>query len=173
MLFVGTQSYNLDIYKQCAAHGVMVWTIDFDPAAARWGVPGRHFVGDIRDIARLASGLRFNIIIFNGILGFGINGHPHAEAAVEAMIAVAEPDGILMVGWNPGRTDNQEIEPFHRRLSATALGPLPAVVDFPPCGQVQPYQHRYEFFRVPPTFSPSAHFFQTSKRYALTDPKNG
>jgi hypothetical protein len=147
LLFVGAQSYNFPFYRACEALGVSVWSIDFDPTAARYGAPQGHFSGDICNIASLAGPLKFDAIIFNGVFGFGINTASQAIAAVEAMAKVAEKDAILVIGWNPGRTDGQEIAAVRPRLIQSALGKLPGEVEFPARGRAQRNPHRYETFK--------------------------
>ena len=147
MLFVGVQSYNLPIYPACTEHNIGVWSVDHDPASAIYGAPQGHFVGDVRHIAVLAPELKFDVIVFNGILGFGVNTARDAVAVLAAMEQVAEPAAILVVGWNPGRTDGQEIAALRARLTPTSLGALPAEIEFPPHGRLQRGAHRYEFFK--------------------------
>jgi len=147
MLFVGAQSYNLPFYAQCEALGIEVWSVDFDPASAKYGAPCGHFVGDIRNIHALVEGRAFDVIMFNGILGFGINAAPDAIAAVQAMARIAEPHTLLIVGWNPGRTDDHEIAAIRPLLSLTTLGSLPAVTEFAARGRAQRNPHIYEIFR--------------------------
>jgi hypothetical protein len=147
MLFVGAQPYNLPFYAQCEALGIDVWSVDFDPASARYGAPGGHFVGDIRNIHALVGAMTFDIIMFNGILGFGINSAPDAVAAVEAMARIAQPNTLLVVGWNPGRTNDDEMAAIRLLLSPTALETVPEVTIFPARGRAQRNPHLYEIFR--------------------------
>jgi hypothetical protein len=148
MLFVGVQSYNLPVYRSCAEHNIAVWSVDYDPASAIYGAPQGHFVGDVEQIAILAPSLKFDVIIFNGILGFGVNTPTDATAALDAMEQVAEPDALLIVGWNPGRTDDLEIIAVRARLTPTPLGALGSEIEFPPHGRLQRGPHRYEIFKL-------------------------
>ncbi len=147
MLFVGAQSYNLPFYAQCEALGIDAWSVDFDPASAKYGAPCGHFVGDIRNIQALVAGRTFDVIMFNGILGFGINAAPDAIAAVQAMSGIAEANTLLIVGWNPGRTDDQEIAAIRPLLTSTALGSVAPVTEFAARGRAQRNPHIYEIFR--------------------------
>jgi hypothetical protein len=148
MLFVGAQSYNRALYRLCAEHGLSVRSIDRDPQAARFGAPEGHYVGDIRDVARLAPGAAFDCVIFNGVLGFGIDTAADADAVIDALAAVSASGAWLVVGWNPGRTDDGEILAFRRRLAPATLPGLDHACEFPVHGRVQPYPHRYETFRL-------------------------
>lgn len=146
MLFVGAQPYNLAFYRHCEALKIDVWSIDYDSASAPYGAPQGHFVGDIKQIGILAPQLKFDVIVFNGILGFGVNSPADAVSALEAMAQVAEPDALLIIGWNPGRTDGQEIVALRPRLTRATLGDLPSEIEFPAMG-VQRDPHRYEIFK--------------------------
>ncbi len=150
MLFVGVQSYNLPFYSLCAESNIGVWSVDYDAASAAYGAPQGHFIGDVKQIAVLAPTLKFDVIVFNGILGFGVNTAADAVAALESMKHVVEPNAILIVGRNPGRTDGQEIEALRARLTPSSLGALASEIEFPPQGRFQRGPHRYEIFKFPP-----------------------
>jgi len=145
MLVVGTRSYNKPAYDRCVAEGISVWSIDMDPAAAVHGAPDGHLVGNICDIERLAAGLSFDVIIFNGVLAWGLNTASEAAAARTAM-ARAAPDALILIGWNPGRTDDAEIAAMRPGLKSIALGAIPEMIEFPPLGRAQRHPHRYELF---------------------------
>ncbi len=146
MLFVGTRSYNRPAYERCKAEGIAVWSIDMDAAAAAYGAPDGHFVGNICDIATLAGDRRFDVIVFNGVLGWGLNNAPEALSAVKAMKNIVAPGGLLLVGWNPGLTDGAEIAVMRPHLVHTSVGAVPADIVFPARGAAQRYPHRYELF---------------------------
>lgn len=146
MLFVGTRAYNRPAYERCAAEGILVWSIDMDAAAAADGAPDGHFVGNVCDIEALAGGRRFDVIIFNGVLGWGLNNAAEALRAVKAMKNVAAPGGLLLVGWNPGLTDGTEIAAMRPHLAPVSVGAIPEDIAFPPRGAAQRYPHRYELF---------------------------
>lgn len=146
MLFVGVRSYNLAFYRHCEALKIAVWIIDSDPTAAEYGAPNGHFIGDVRQICALTAGLTFDVIIFNGILGFGINTAQDAIAAFDAMAKVAEPNSLILIGWNPGLTEGREIAALRPRLKPALLGSVSADIEFPAHGRTQRYPHRYEIF---------------------------
>ena len=147
MLFVGVQSYNLPFYRACDAAGIDVWSIDSNPTASVYGAPRGHFTGDLRETAVLSAAPKFDVIIFNGIIGFGVNSAAAAIAALEAMARAAEPRALLLIGWNPGLTDGQEMEAMRQRLDHASLGDTSRDVVFPAHSWAQRYPHRYEMFR--------------------------
>jgi SAM-dependent methyltransferase len=146
MLFVGTRSYNRPAYERCKAEGIAVWSIDMDAAASVYGAPDGHFVGNICDIESIAGNQRFDVIIFNGVLGWGLNNASEALMAVKAMKNVVAPGGLLFVGWNPGLTDGAEIAIMRPHLLPASVGAVPEDIEFPPRGAAQRYPHRYELF---------------------------
>jgi hypothetical protein len=148
LLFVGIQGYNRQIARACASLRLTLWTIDVDPAAARWGAPGRHIVGDVRAIDRQIAPGFFNAAIMNGVLGYGVDDPQGAEVAIRALATVVKPDGFLVVGWNPGRvTDYRDLAVVRESLVPAPLGGLRTSVEFPP-DAVQSHPHRYDLYRV-------------------------
>lgn len=146
MLFVGTRSYNHPVYERCTAEGISVWSIDMDAEAGVYGAPDGHFVGNVCEVEKLAGGRTFDVIMFNGVLGWGLNNAPDALLAVKAMKHVVTPGGLLFVGWNPGLTDGAEIEIMRPHLVHASVGAIPEDIEFPPRGAAQRYPHRYELF---------------------------
>lgn len=148
MLSVGTRSYNRALYQRCRAEGIAVWSIDLDPAAAVYGAPAGHFVGSICDVDKLAAGQAFDAIIFNGVLGWGVNTPEDALTALAAIGKVATTDALMFIGWNPGKTDGAEVAAIRARLTPLALGAIPQEIEFPPLGAAQRFPHRYELFSL-------------------------
>jgi hypothetical protein len=100
LLFIGIQGYNRQIARTCRSLGLTLWTLDIDPAAVRWGVPGRHIVGDVLD-QQIAPGF-FDAAIMNGVLGYGVDDPQGAEAAIHALAAVVRPSGFVVIVGTPG-----------------------------------------------------------------------
>jgi hypothetical protein len=148
LLFVGIQGYNRQIARRCASLGLTLWTIDVDPAAMRWGAPGRHIVGDVRAIDQQIIPGFFDAAIMNGVLGYGVDDLEGAEAALRALATVVKPDRFVVVGWNPGRvTDYRDLAVVRKSLVPAQLGGLQASIEFPP-DAVQSRAHRYDLYRV-------------------------
>jgi hypothetical protein len=148
LLFVGIQGYNRHIARTCARLGLTLWTIDVDPAAMRWGAPGRHIIGDVRAIDQQIAPGFFDAAIMNGVLGYGVDDPEGAEAAIRALATVVKRDRFVVVGWNPGRvTDYRDLVVVRQFLAPAQLGGLRTSVEFPP-DTVQSHPHRYDLYRV-------------------------
>jgi hypothetical protein len=102
-LFVGCRKYTKHYPALLLAHGVECWTIDIDSGVARWGAPGRHVIGDIKDASDHWPPSSFDTIILNGVFGFGINSVRDQDAALRVCRRLLASDGWLVLGWNTDR----------------------------------------------------------------------
>ena len=100
MLFVGVANFT-DHYRRCVAEDADFTTIDIKPEASGSkpdivvDITSTDFVSEMR-----RRGLSFQSVVFNGILGYGVNDPHSARAAFENINAVLRPGGKLLVGWN-------------------------------------------------------------------------
>jgi hypothetical protein len=97
VLFVGcaayTQQYK-DIFR-----GKEYWTIDPKRVKKKYGSE-RHIVDSIIKIETYITKDYFDVIIMNGVIGFGLNRIGDIEQAINACYATLASQGILLVGWN-------------------------------------------------------------------------
>ena len=100
ILWVGCQAYTAADYATLEAEGAVVWTMDIDPAALRWGHPQRHRAGDLTLADSLFADQRFDAIVCNGVLGYGVNRPDEQRRALAAMAAIMTPGARLLLGWN-------------------------------------------------------------------------
>jgi hypothetical protein len=148
LLFVGVQGYNRRVARTCTSLGLALWTIDIDPAAVRWGAADKHIVGDVCEIDRRVAPQFFDAAIMNGVLGYGIDDSPCAEAAIQALATVIKPSAFVVIGWNPGLVaDYRDLGATRRLLVPARLGHLHSSVEFPP-DAVQSHPHRYDLYQV-------------------------
>ncbi len=143
MLFVGCDWYTAH-YHELLPNGE-VWTMDYDPAKARYG-SRFHKIGAAQDVADLYPTGTFDVIICNGVLGWGLNDINDIEKAFEAMNAVLVPSGLFVLGWN----DITRCRPVELD-SINSLKMFDKFV-FPPLGAdchltATPNRHTYSFFR--------------------------
>jgi hypothetical protein len=106
VLFVGCRHYTAKYPRLFARHGVEVWTTDIDPEAARWGARGRHIVGDASALDSIRDLPKFDCIIFNGILGFGIDDLQGARRTFTGFARVLAAGALLVIGWDTDHTSD-------------------------------------------------------------------
>ncbi len=75
------------------------WTLDRIKTRAAFG-GRRHVVGELRDLGNKFSPGGLDLIVLNGLLGFGLDDPGEAEAAYAACWAALRRGGILLLGWN-------------------------------------------------------------------------
>jgi hypothetical protein len=97
VLFVGCNPYT--------AHYVSLWpkkeywTIDIDAKQRRFGA-ANHIVDSVENLMNHFEVGYFNLILLNGVIGFGVNTLAAAERTVNACAAALCEGGELLVGWN-------------------------------------------------------------------------
>lgn len=97
ILFVGCDWYTRHYEAMFAGRDFR--TIERDPARARYGAK-RHVVADLQDLGdHLAPG-SLDLIICNGVIGWGLNDPAAIETAMAACVASLAPGGSLIIGWN-------------------------------------------------------------------------
>lgn len=98
VLSVGVAAYT-SFYEQVFS-GSRYETIDIDPANAQWGSKQRHYVADLADFPLPAAGGPFNVVLFNGVYGWGVNSADQLTAALHMITKLLSDDGALVFGWN-------------------------------------------------------------------------
>jgi len=112
LLFVGCRSYSEDYCKLWTDMGIDCWTMDIDPVAARWGMPGHHVIGDMLEADKYFAPASFDAVIMNGLFGFGIETVEQIERALRAGSILVPAGGLLVVGWNTDKTIDTAMLPF-------------------------------------------------------------
>jgi hypothetical protein len=97
ILFVGCSAYTQG-YK-VLFHGKEYWTIDPKLVKRKYGSE-HHIVDSVTNVGRYVVKNYFDIIIMNGVIGFGLNGVCDIERAIDACYDALASGGILLVGWN-------------------------------------------------------------------------
>ncbi len=104
VLLAGTRRYTRRYHEIFDREMTAVWTIDFDPAAARFGNGQLHRTGDMCRVDQVFRGVRFDMIHINGLLGFGVDTHESVRDMFAACHRSLQPSGYLMLGWDADRT---------------------------------------------------------------------
>ena|GEM_PF-112728 len=139
ILWIGCRAYNAEDYPALEAFGAEVWTSDIDPGAARWGRAGRHRTGDVCRIDEVFPDLRFETVICNGVLGYGVDLPDQQGAALHAMAAILRPGGRLLLGWNTDKIS----DPVAGGLTASLFRPE-GLAGHPPRVCFESVTHTYD-----------------------------
>jgi SAM-dependent methyltransferase len=143
VLFVGCASFTRH-YEAIFEHAEY-WTIDPVPRRRRWGA-GRHIVDRLERLGRHLPDEYFDLIVCNGVLGWGLDRRDDAEAAFAACHAALRPGGTLVVGWNDIRPHNA-VRPDSlaslRRFARAAAGHGSS----PQVRIGVPHRHVFDFYR--------------------------
>ena len=143
VMLAGTRRYNTGYPKLFNQQTTAVWTLDFDPRAARFGNGHLHRTCDIREMDRVFSGIRFDVVHINGLLGFGID--DDIKRMIEAVHRSLVAGGYMMLGWDADATvDPSENKTILARFEHKAFASLPArhrVVG------MKGYDHVFDWFR--------------------------
>ena len=142
ILFVGVRNYTTDYPQLLEAKGGRCWTLDRDPAAAEFGVPGRHATGCIGTLSTMLPDTVFTTIIMTGVLGFGVNRFSHQVAAMAACANALATGGVLVLGWNDRRVHSSLLEE-----AASRWFDYRAFAHLPPRLWISGYDHNFAFLQ--------------------------
>ena len=145
ILFVGTDWYTHGYNRLFRTKDFT--TIDPDPAKAHYGA-AHHICAPMQAITLHFQNSSLDLVMCNGVVGWGLDGAADAEAAFRACYGALRPGGHLIVGWNdlaahrPFRlTEIQSLAQF----SPLTFGPLNKteyLVD-------NEWRHVFSFFKKP------------------------
>jgi len=117
LLFVGCDWYTRDYVEMFAPRRDRLCTVDIDPAKARFGAAG-HVVAPMQEIDRHFPAESLDVVIANGVYGFGIDDREGLSRAFAASHTVLREGGTLVLGWN----DVTALAPFDPAPVALAQG---------------------------------------------------
>jgi SAM-dependent methyltransferase len=103
VLFIGCDWYTRGYRKFFPNPGY--WTLDFAPSQKRYG-SRRHIVDGAENVAHHFKAESLDLIICNGVYGFGLDDPRNFDAAVDGCHNALRPGGVFLLGWddNPRRT---------------------------------------------------------------------
>jgi hypothetical protein len=143
VLFVGcswcTKGYNKRFEEK-----KNYWTIDMWPWKKRYGAK-QHIVDELQNLGRHFKPGALDLILCNGVFGWGLDGKTDVEQAFQACFDCLRVGGVLVIGW----ADIEEQRPFalEECRSLRAFKPF----GFPPLGTAEylthtPDRHTYTFY---------------------------
>lgn len=145
VLFVGCDWYTRH-YGRAYFHRQTYWTLDPAVRARRFG--GRLHLQIALEALTPGHAGHFDLIVVNGVYGFGLDTREQCEQAFAACFECLNPGAWLILGWDdvPARRPVPLGE--IRSLSAFARA------SFPPLRRTRiltatPWRHTYDFFRRP------------------------
>lgn len=98
-LFIGTDKRSWHYRSRFKAK---YFTIDNDPGKAIYGDIRNHTIGSATELTRQYERDQFDVIVANGLIGFGINEMDQCEAFFAGLEAILKPNGVLVLGHNNG-----------------------------------------------------------------------
>ena len=145
ILFVGCAPYT-QRYSEFFG-GREYWTIDPVARRRQYGSE-RHIVDTLQNLGGHVAPGYFDLMVCNGVLGWGLNALSDAHAAFDACFKHLRPGGYLLLGWNDIAPRNRVLPadiPALRRFDSLNFGASEAsrwVID-------APNRHVFDSFRKP------------------------
>lgn len=99
VLFVGCDWYTEHVEDLFAARGREYATLEIDPGRARHGAR-RHIVGALKDLGRHFPAGTLDLIVCNGVIGWGLNDPGEIERSMAACVTALSSGGVLLLGWD-------------------------------------------------------------------------
>jgi SAM-dependent methyltransferase len=144
LLFVGCGTYTAH-YQQLYFPNMDFWTLEPDPAAARYGAK-QHVIAPLEELERHFPSNRFDLIICNGVFGWGLDRHAQLEAAFAQCHSRLKDNGHFFFGWDdipqraPVSLETVSSLSLFRRYEFPPLSTWRYVTD-------TPYRHTFDFYR--------------------------
>jgi SAM-dependent methyltransferase len=96
-LFVGVDKHNWHYPRLLKTE---FHSLDIEAGKAVYGQPGRHWTGSATSVAGHYGDNAFDVVVANGLLGFGIDEAQGCRHLLENCEAVLKPGGLLVLGYN-------------------------------------------------------------------------
>jgi SAM-dependent methyltransferase len=113
VLFVGCDWYTKHYWK--FFRGMEYWTIDPDPGKKRYG-SRNHLVDFLEHLHFYFPSGYFDLIICNGVYGWGLNQKKQCETAFRNCFDCLREDGEFVLGWDDVQEDSSPL-PIGRNFS--------------------------------------------------------
>ena len=145
LLFVGCDWYTRHYDKMFAAKEY--WTLEKESGRRKHGGT-RHVTDALVNLGRHFPDGHFDVIVVNGVLGWGLDDREEAEASLDACGRALGEGGVLVLGWNDVAAKRPLVPQESRSLARLA----PWV--FPPLGTARhatttANRHTFSFYMRP------------------------
>jgi hypothetical protein len=149
ILFVGCHWYTKG-YNERFEKKKNYWTIEPSFARQRYGAK-QHIRDTLQQLRNHFSEGALDLILCNGVIGWGLDAKPDAEQAFRAGYHCLRKGGVLVLGWD----DIDERRPF-RPDECETIKALLQPLFFPPLAASEyvtrtPFRHTYNFYIKPVT----------------------
>lgn len=141
VLWVGVQPYTLRSVYQMENARIKVSTIEPWDGTAVYGSSKHHMVAGIGSLGEHARPAMFDVIIINGVMGWGLDDEEMIKDGIRAMHTHLKKDGVLVVGHNKLPNRGNCCGYFSPLFSPHGFGGLPTVHEDPESET----KHVYEF----------------------------
>ncbi len=102
VLSIGVRPYTAHYPDLLRRRGMRVWTSDIDPETARWATAD-HVVADVCTLSPADFPVRFEAVVFNGVIGWGVDDPVMIRRAFQALHSLVAPGAVMVLGWNHDR----------------------------------------------------------------------
>jgi SAM-dependent methyltransferase len=128
-------------------------TLDIDPVNRLFGARN-HLTDTVANLDHYFPPASFDLILMNGVFGWGLNDRDEAERSVEVCYQCLSPGGVLMIGWD----DIPRYRPFAPQDLRSLSKFHPYV--FPPFGESErlvpgELRHTFNFYAKPDSAAPA------------------
>ncbi|MEO5761358.1 MAG: methyltransferase domain-containing protein [Vicinamibacteria bacterium] len=157
ILFVGVDWYTRHYEAMFAARDYV--TLEVDPSRTRFGGQ-KHIVGDLASLGTHFPDGSLDLIVCNGVIGWGLNQPAAIETAMSACVRALSKGGALVIGWNdiPEKTP----VPLDQIAALGDLEPFPA--PFEMVVRTKTYnRHSFKVLRRPRNDGPHSAPFATGE----------
>ncbi|MGB8539124.1 MAG: hypothetical protein WCD57_22055 [Acidobacteriaceae bacterium] len=141
ILFLGVRLYTKQYVRIIADGGRELWTLDRDPTSFRCG-SDNHLICDITDKRDALGDKSFDLIVYNGLIGWGVNSDVDITLVYQRLETHLAPKGKLLVGWNHDRSK----EPMSYPVVQTHFQYAFETTDWPKVG-FDTTSHCYDLFK--------------------------
>ena len=102
VLSIGVRPYTAHYPGLLRRRGMRIWTSDIDPETARWATAD-HVVADVCTLSPGDFPVSFDAVVFNGVIGWGVDDPAMVRRAFEALRSLVAPGAVMVLGWNHDR----------------------------------------------------------------------
>lgn len=144
VLFVGCDTYTAH-YQRTYFSELNYWTIEPVAVSRKFGAR-QHVVAPLEDLDKHLPAEFFNLIVCNGVYGWGLNSPAQCESAFAQCYSRLATNGHLLIGWDdvPQRTPVPLAQ--IASLSRFRKHPIPAFGSWRYLTDT-PYRHTYDFYQ--------------------------